>query len=352
MPSISSLPKEYLRTLVATVLLALGAIAAVNAFMDPLWCFGTEHANNRLKLGFDERQQKLNVLTYRPAPYDAVLLGSSRVTFLDARDFHGHRAFNFAASEMGPEDEAAYLAYAAERLGPQLRTVFVGLDFEGTNAFMTHHPKYQSARRHLENVRDPLYRLKLLLSWDAFNRSLEGWSINHDDGPNLDLYDAQRVKHPRRTDEALMLRRTNQNLNVFSRRYRFAYRYDERYREQLRAIAGQLPPHAKLVPFSPPISAMFLEVIRREGRLEDYRRWIRDTVAVYGGVYHFCYRNSVTRDLNNFLDGQHQRPEVGGWMAGVMTERPMPGAPKDFGVYVTPSNVEAFLQMAIPAEPR
>ena len=43
----------------------------------------------------------------------------------------------------------------------------------------------------------------------------------------------------------------------------------------------------------------------QSGRWEDYKRWLHDAVDVFGEVHHFMYLNSVTKNLDNYMDGHH-----------------------------------------------
>ncbi|MGJ9458149.1 hypothetical protein [Oceanobacillus sp. CF4.6] len=72
-----------------------------------------------------------------------------------------------------------------------------------------------------------------------------------------------------------------------------------------------------------------------EGNLPDYKRWLNDIIAVFGGVYNFMYPNSITNDLSNYFDGHHFYPEVGNMIAETISNENPQGVPEDFGMYMT-----------------
>lgn len=108
-------------------------VAVPNYIVDPFWCFQHEVPFGRYQTMFDERQQKTNYLAFREVDFDTVILGNSRVTYMDPRAVPG-RAFNYAASSMKPYEFLPYLRFAARRSASPLNTIVLGMSFVDTNA--------------------------------------------------------------------------------------------------------------------------------------------------------------------------------------------------------------------------
>jgi hypothetical protein len=82
-----------------------------------------------------------------------------------------------------------------------------------------------------------------------------------------------------------------------------------------------------------------------EGRFDDYCRWLRELVAVFGGIHNFMYLNTVTKDLRNYYDADHFFPKIGTLVAHKISGYPDRNIPKDFGVYLTNDNLEQHISL-------
>ncbi|MDD3023802.1 MAG: hypothetical protein PHE26_07890, partial [Syntrophomonadaceae bacterium] len=125
--------KKWLITVLCIVILPLLAIAGFNYYIDPLWNFNHANRYNTIQASFDERQQKTNRVTFGKFDYDTLILGSSRVTYISQYDFAGHRAFNYAVSNMLLDEYYDYVEYAKLKNGRDFDYIIIGLDFYNTN---------------------------------------------------------------------------------------------------------------------------------------------------------------------------------------------------------------------------
>ena len=113
-------PKRYLSALFGTILAVTLLIAAINAVIDPFGALGT----NTVGLFFSsEREVKWSLVDDHP--HDALILGSSKTTYIEPRDFSDYRFFNASFSSGVPEEFREYL----EQHGDGVRMVLLGLDF-------------------------------------------------------------------------------------------------------------------------------------------------------------------------------------------------------------------------------
>lgn len=93
-----------------------------------------------------------------------------------------------------------------------------------------------------------------------------------------------------------------------------------------------------------PLSSDYLFLLDINDKLDLVDTLKRKMVALTP-VWDFAYVNSVTAKRRNFLDGAHFNDKVGRWVldrvGGVRS-----GAPTDFGVLLTPSNIDGHLATA------
>lgn len=70
-----------------TVIIILISVILLNYLNDPLWVFNHKNHYNKTRLGFNERQQKTNLLYFDQKDYDSILLGNSKVTYINQNKF-------------------------------------------------------------------------------------------------------------------------------------------------------------------------------------------------------------------------------------------------------------------------
>jgi len=329
--------KNYLYLFAGLLLTALGSVAAINCYVDPLWLFGHSNRHNNVQTGFDERQQKSNRLHFGDTPYDALLLGSSRSTYINQNDFTGLRVFNYAVSGMRPEEYAPYIAYAELQRGQPFATVFIGVDFFGSNK--KYGGRAAPAEQFFRVAGRPFYRLESVLSFETLRKSLENMKKS---GQSCDCYRRDNVK--------LMLEYTGEqkaelvqkDLSIFRKHiYGPDYTYDESLSATWRGLRERFP-KSRFVVFTTPISAPLLLALVECGRWPDYERWMRVMVEAFGSVHDFMGINAITLDLSNYQDASHFYPPIGTLIARSLTEAQAPLA--GFGQQVTRDNLEQHLR--------
>lgn len=330
--------RRYTFVFLAVLACCLGGVATFNAGVDPLWLFAHASSWNSRQVGFDERQQKTNRITFGGFDYDAVLLGSSRVTFIDQHDFPGMKVFNYAASGMRPEEYAGYVRYARERGGGGVKTVIVGIDFFGTNR--NYGGRAASPEHYVGVSRRPLYRLESLISLDTLKRSQGNLKAR---GEDCDCYGRDNVKRMVRPQGERKAQILTKDLAVFRREiYGPSYAYDDSLAGQWRRLVDENP-GIRFVVFTTPISHPLFATLVDTGHLPHYERWLTEVVAAFGEVYDFMGANSITGDKANYQDGGHFYPEVGRLVA-LRLFADGSGVPPDFGVRVTRDNLERHLE--------
>lgn len=331
--------RRYNCTFFLVAMLLLGMVLGVNSLVDTYWYFGTTNLLSTCKFNFDERVQKTNLLLNMPPRYDALLLGSSRVSFMPPALFRGSTLFNYSLGSMYPDEYEECVA--AARLRHPVRTIYIGMDFYGT---ATHKmfPADNPVRKNVEGAQNPLRKLGALLSWDGLLYAFRTARMSLGGGISSDYYDKDYVKHmapySREQQPDVILAQ----LRLYHEKaYGPGYQWNGALPELYRRLRQQNP-DVEFVVFTTPISAPMFSLLVRDGRLHDYERWLRLIVENFGSVQDFMGLNSVTENLDNYADAHHYLPPVGEYIVDRLEGRNTQ-APADFGVRVTSRNLDEHL---------
>ncbi|HEX5393467.1 MAG TPA: hypothetical protein VFW68_09305 [Rhodocyclaceae bacterium] len=312
--------------------------AGVNYYVDPLWLFTHENRFNQKQWGFDERQQKTNLVRFGSFDYDALLLGSSRSTYISQASFFDSRVFNYAVSGMRPVEFPGYIDFALSMRKRPFERIYLGMDFFATNK--KNPGSAERASRYVEASGYPLYRLESLLSYDTFGKSITNIKKVRAGGP-CDCYDRHNVKTLAVPSPEVKAKAVSGDVSAYNTKvYGPDYLYDDGLKDlliQLRDAHSE----TRFIVFTTPPSYKLFQVLVRMGRLPDYERWITEMVDVFGGVYDFMGLNSITENLDNYADGHHFYQSVGTVIAARLENRE--AGPKDFGTYVTRDNLARHL---------
>lgn len=316
---------RFLRIWLVLVLVLTGGMAAFNAYVDPLWVFDHANAWNTRQWGFDERQQKVNRIQFGAFDYDALLLGSSRASYISVADFYQHKVFNLAASDMRPVEFGDYIAFAETKRGRPFEVVYLGLDFFATNRL--YKGSAEPANTYIQRARAPLYRLEALMSYDTFNNARR-YRRDSQAAEDCDCYDFQRIKHrPIRPvaerEAALAIDLAEYRSRVYGK-----YSYDEDYLSVLQSLRQRFP-STRFVAFTTPESAVLYRLLRELGLEPAHRRWLQEIVDCFGQVQDFTGLNPVTKNSENYADGHHFYPVVGKLIAESLEGHTI--AASDFG---------------------
>lgn len=329
--------RAYVTTLLCALALALGGLAAFNAYVDPLWFFAHANDTNRQQIGFDERQQKTNRLAFGGFPYDALLLGSSRTTYIDQHDFPGLKVFNYSVSGMRPAEYGGYIRYVRKVAGRTPPVIFIGIDFFATNR--NYLGQAAPAEHYAGAAERPLYRLASLIGADTLKRSLANLKAREED---CDCYRRDNVKTMKFVSDEEKSLIFASGLKKFREEvYGPSYRYDDRLKDIWRDLRSENP-DARFVVFTTPVSQPLFRTLLEAGRGPEYERWLGEAVEVFGEVYDFMGSNSVTRNLDNYQDAGHFSPGVGRLIALRLSGHDSE-VPPDFGRRVTPENLKSHL---------
>ncbi len=328
--------KSHVLFFVTVLLTGCTVIMAVNYYIDPLWCFGIPNTNFMDYPDIDARLQKTNRITFDHAAYDTLVIGSSRTEHIRQTDFVGHTAFNYSVPSLYPEDLNDFIRYFSQVNRGQLKTIIIGLDFYGTN--INGVDRRASLKEYTDKYRDNFYRVRHLLARDTLKYSIK--TIRHKFEKYY--YDRNNNKKCIALPRAVADRERINQMEKFSEVIN-NYRYNAGYRQVLDTVKNANE-DIKIIVFTTPVSEPYFRLLIRD-HFDDYERWLRDVISVFGGVYNFMYINSVTSNLDNYVDLHHFYPHIGTMIAKKVSGMHDNSMPSDFGVYVTQLNIDAHLAM-------
>lgn len=329
--------KAWILTTTVLVTVIGTSLVLYNYLMDPLWIFSHSNKFNAIQDGFNERQQKINKITFGNSQYDTLIIGSSRSTYINQHELKGHLAFNLSASSMKIDEYNDFIEYAKKINKKDFEYIILGLDFMSTNV------NREMAAEHPQNYFDTanhfLYRFKVLtsldtlkLSKDVFNSSINNRPVN-----NKRYYDRFNVAYANELGEK---NRQNSMLQYIYSFYRTEkeYRYDPQIKNMFEQIARNNPNSTFILFTTPESMPRFQIQMENEDHWNGYKQWLEDITDVFGAVYNFMDINSITENLSNYYDSQHFYPEVGTLIAHKIMGSEV-DIPEDFGIIVTPSNL-------------
>lgn len=327
--------------LLASALLAL--MGLINYIADPLWMYRGSQSFAIRQVDFNERQQKTNYLRFRDHDFNALLLGNSRSTYIDqnAFTFGGVRVFNYACNAMFQNEYDGFIETFQKLTGQAPKYVIIGMDFIYGRPDNDYEAHLEAARAFERRSAEPFYRVRSLFLSDVFRHSLQNLKKTWDAANGVydrkqRFYDTFNVKGsftPNEVDySALFAQQVPEGIGVRD------FRADREYYAYLR----NKYPDSQFVIFIPPVPNEVLRTYHERGIDPAFLEWVRELTNSFGKVYNFMYPNPVSEAGRNFFDAAHFYPNVGRMIAGqISTEM---GAAEDFGVVLTPENVEAFIR--------
>lgn len=329
--------KRHSLTIVITSLVLCLLVATANYVVDPFWCFGHEVPIGRHQVGFDERQQKTNWIAFNDVSFDALILGSSRVAYMNPGDLP-FKAFNYSASSMKPSEFLEYALFFNKKNRSQTKAVVLGLSFFETNA--SSKAVHEDPSSYIDATKGNFFRAKSLLSFKLFLYSLHSIRSDLNEKVN-DVYARntggmffRRMTLP--VDENKWIKSVNSNIEAYkSGVYGRDYQYLDNsnlYRNLLNNF-----PEAKFYVFITPVTSNLLEVLVDEGRWPDYERWLKGLVSIFGEVWNFMYFNEITLNGKEYYkDAHHASPYV----YELIADKIFGESSVDFGVKMTSESIE------------
>ncbi|BDY13581.1 hypothetical protein [Hydrogenimonas cancrithermarum] len=321
-------------------------ITIFNWYIDPLWCFSHSNRFNNHQPGFNERQQKTNRIYFTGLEqYDTLMLGSSRTAYVNQYDFKGMKVFNYAADNMLPWEYEHWIDIAMKIKGKPFKNIILGIDFFGSaknyDVIISRFYRGKVPENYIDKTIEPIYRLKSLLNFDALKHSFE--SIKRTFHPTISDYDRKNVRHcniivPGMTKQ----QHIQKDINEYKVHLTTQYRYRTEWKEMLERMKKRYP-KTRFIIFTTPVSKPFFETfIIEAGHIDDYKRWLHESVEVFGQLYHFMDLNEITCNLDNFFDAHHLYASAAKLLAHRISGYNGNDTPENFGKLLTLKNIDSY----------
>lgn len=339
-----SIYKSWLLKVLFTSLIVigpiLGSIMYYNYQIDPLWNFNHENEYNDLQIGFDERQQKTNYIMARPFNYDSLLVGSSRVTYMNQSKFKDDHVFNYSLSDMHIDEFSPYINFAKDRKGSSFDKIYMELYFEsfriGTNP-------YKEPSVFFENTTNPFYRYTTLFSYNTLERSSTNKELslaNYYSG--FRSYNRSNIGTTSYVNDNMEAALKKYSQSFEKNKKTEKYPYDDSYKAKLHGLVDENPT-TDFVVFTDPMPAEKLRTILQDKLYWSvYVRWYTEMVDVFGTVYSFQTINPYTTNLDYWFDTYHYNPSVGDVMIDQLENRNMDTS---ICFIVTKENINDYFSM-------
>lgn len=281
----------------------------------------------------DERQQKTNLVTFYDFDFDSILLGNSRVTYINQNNFKYTKTFNYSVSAMLPEEYNDYIEYAKFKNKKAFETIFIGVDFMGSNKVLHYRDTLIFGNKYIENSNSLFYRLKLLFGIDTLRYAMRDLALTlkcKSDCVDENYYTNNIRYHVKSTEYI-------KDANI-SQIERFEYNYKDLTDEWKKLKKNN--PKSRFVFFITPAYATYYYKNILNGNIDAYGKWLHTIVDNFGSVWDFSNLNNVTIDKNNFTDGSHFYPYIGTQIVETITN----GKVKDnFGVLIDKDNIDEYV---------
>ncbi|WP_456273210.1 hypothetical protein [Bacillus sp. AK031] len=330
---------KLLATSMVFVIVPVAGIMGFNYWMDPLWNFSHQHSFNDYQIGFNERQQKTNMINSEDFDYDGLMIGTSRVTYMNHHDYEGQKVYNYSLSSLHIDEYLPYIEYAVEKNDTDFETIYMELYFNSFNDDLANNQQDPSV--YIDKAEDPLYKFTSLFSLSTLESSMENYKISKEnsyDGPRS--YTRDNVAQTTFPNDGVP-GSWGRFVERFKKEAEVPFAYSEQYKSKLENIKQKYP-ETEFKVFTDPIPAQRLDLIlNEEDQRKAYERWFKDMIDVFGKVYSFQGHTPVTTNIDNYFDWFHYYPSVGHQMNLAIQN---PEAYEDIMEVVTEENLDEYLK--------
>ncbi|MDY6782681.1 MAG: hypothetical protein SW833_09080 [Cyanobacteriota bacterium] len=330
--------------------LPMVAVGLFNIIIDPYGTFnspvGKFNHEKPSKDNNDRLYKAADIMRIKPV---TVILGSSRTkqsinpehpTLQDKTPI-----YNLALNGANIYEVRRYLEHAIANQ-EDIELVVLGVDFFMFNGELDNQPSFSENR--LETAMLPPNDLiNSVFSLDTYQRSVETVEASRTAKTiNLD-YGKNGFMPNRKVNDGKTEARFDGSIKTYFK-FHSNYTFSENYFEEFKKIVELCQKQGiELKVFIPPAHATDNEAIRVTGQWEAFEEWKRKMVKIVP-VWDFSGYNSVVTEpiqakMENYADNSHFTVRVGNWILDRIFSTNAATVPTDFGVLLTPDNVESHL---------
>lgn len=333
------------------VSLPLSLVGTFNLLVDPYDVFDTPNwfgiNHSKPKKDNNDRLFKASDLT-RLKP-TTIILGSSRTkqgidpeysVFADDRS-----TYNLAINGPNVYEVRRYLEHAIANQS-NIREIVFGVDFFMFNANLKNQPSFSEDRlgkKHI-SVNDAI---NSLFSLDTLNISKATIEASLKEPNRYDPYGKNGFMPNRNINDGNTKWRFDRSIELYFQLHS-DYQFSDKYLADFKKIVELCQQHKiDLKVFISPSHATDMEAIHITDRWQIMENWKREIVKITP-VWDFSGYNSVTTEpikdvMKNYSDNSHYTVAIGNLILDRIFNRSNTKNPSDFGVLLTPENLENYL---------
>lgn len=333
--------KKWVKIVIIISLINISIVGSINYFVDPLWNFSHKNNFNSIQEGFDERQQKTNLVQFKNMNfYKGVLLGSSRATHINQNDFEDMKIFNYALASMFPYEYKGYIDFFKKNKEEELDYIIIAADFYGINT--PKDVKFENPEFYISKSESIGYRYRMLFSIDGLKKSISNVRSFYS-GKN-EYYDRNNIKYEYKVSEQERLIRYAKNLKRHTETFiGDKYVFNNDYISIYKSLIIDNP-QTKVIVFTSPVTAdLLVSIIKNADKLKEYKEWLYNIINIFGEVHQYMDINTITTNLQNYPDDDHYYDFIATLLANKIAGVQNDNIPKDFGIVLNKSNIDEYL---------
>jgi len=296
--------KKYLFYISAIIFSGLSSLFLINSTVDTLWYFG----GNKFfpeNYSFNERLSKVNLYLKSPAKFNCIILGSSRVTLLDAEKIENDDCFNFSFSD-GMPSEFVYYSHYIKKYGRLPEKLIIGVDAR----FYSRKEIPPNVPRFVKTLDLPPSFFKSYLSYDVLDFTIRTLQKK----PPRQRYYTQELK-----GDLLPGTKNYQPPECFTP-YGFGDPYTDKNIHYISSIKNILKARV-VIGYIAPVSAWDMLPLMEDGELESYMTTMYALSKEFDRFYDFSIPSELTMRTDNNYDGHHFSKMANNEIANVLNEK-------------------------------
>lgn len=345
--------KKYSRFTALFLLMAsipMISVGLFNVTIDPYGTFSSPIGNfnheKPRKDNNDRLYKAADIIRIKPV---TLILGSSRTKQSIDPEHHALKgkspAYNLALNGANIYEVRRYLEHAIANQ-KDIKLVVLGVDFFMFNGELDNQSSFSEKRleKRFLSFGDIINNV---FSLDTFGKSVETVEVSLDKQIVDRDYGQNGFMYNRNVNDGKTETRFDGSIKTYFE-FHADYQFSEEYFNEFKKIVKLCQERGiELKVFIPPAHATDNEAIRVTGQWQTFEEWKKKMVEVVP-VWDFSGYNSVVTEpiqarMRNYADNSHFTTRVGNWILDRIFLTNTETVPADFGVLLTPENVESHL---------
>jgi hypothetical protein len=342
--------RRYNCIFLLTALLPLLSVGIFNIAVDPYGIYDTFSISrfNQYKPDKWKHQRLFKAVDITRIKPVTIFLGSSRTNLGLNPDYTTLKdrqpAYNLGLNGANTYETLRYLQHAIKNQ-KDLKLVILGLDFIMFNQDLGNQTGFEESRLEKQSLTGRDF-INTAFSFDALSLSEKTFKANKNSF-DRDIYYPNGFMRLGRSQTDRNLSEFKKSIGVYFNVHS-DYKLSQAYLGDLREIVRLCRENnITLIAFISPAHVTQIEAIYAARQWQLLEQWKREVVKILP-VWDFSDYNSITTEpisekMHHYIDSSHYKEAIGNSILDRILSRNKEKIPQDFGVYLTPENIEAQL---------